>query len=87
MRVVHRERQGLNMARLRLREIAEAQGMNMSQVQRRTGLTMGAVRRYWHNQSGMVSLDALDKLAALLGMEPGELIGRGETPQDGKHGR
>ena len=65
------------MATIRLEELAKARGLNLSQVQRRTGLTMGAVRRYWHNTSGMVSLDALDKLAALLKVQPGELIGPG----------
>ncbi len=62
------------MARLRLRELAEDRGLNMSQVQRQSGLTMGMVRRYWYNEVREVSLDALDKLAALLGVEPGELL-------------
>ncbi len=66
------------MATIRLEELAKARGLNISQVQRRTGLTMGAVRRYWRNESVMVSLDALEKLAGLLGVEPGELIGRGQ---------
>ncbi len=74
---------GAIMARLRLRELAEERGLNMSQVQRRSGLTMGAVRRYWYNtQDGkidgpplaLVSLDALEKLASLLHVHPGELI-------------
>ena len=53
----------------------------------RTGLTMGAVRRYWRNEVTSVPLDALDKLAALLGVEPGDLIGRGERKQDDRDGR
>ena len=66
------------MATIQLQELAKARGLNLSQVQRRTGLTMGAVRRYWRNEVTSVRLDALDKLAALLGVEPGELIGRGQ---------
>ncbi len=62
------------MARLRLKELAEERGLNMSQLQRRSGLTMGMVRRYWLNETGEVSLEALDRLAALLDVNPGELL-------------
>ncbi len=62
------------MARLKLREIAEGQGLNMSQLQRKSGLTMGMIRRYWRNETTEVSLEALDKLAELLGVGPGELL-------------
>ncbi len=71
------------MARLRLREVAQTQGLNMSQVQRRSGLTMGVVRRYWYNTANglaegdplvMVSLEHIDKLAEVLGVEPGNLL-------------
>ena len=54
--------------------MAEECGLNMSQVQRQSGLTMGMVRRYWRNEVREVSLDALDRLATLLGVEPGELL-------------
>ncbi len=59
------------MVRLRLRELAQARGLNMSQVQRKTGLTMGMVRRYWYNQTTQVDLLALDALARLLEVPPG----------------
>ena len=75
------------MATIRLQELAKERGLNLSQVQRRTGLTMGAVRRYWRNEVTSVPLDALDKLAALLGVEPGDLIGRGEQKQDDRDGQ
>jgi transcriptional regulator with XRE-family HTH domain len=83
MEVEHVGTQELVMARLRLRELAEERGLNMNQVQRQSGLTMGAVRRYWYNtQDGrsdgsplaLVSLDALERLAALLHVLPGDLI-------------
>jgi transcriptional regulator with XRE-family HTH domain len=60
--------------KLRLRELAERQGMNLSQIQRRSGLEMGMVRRYWHNQTGRVSLNELGILAKLLKVKPGELL-------------
>lgn len=65
--------------RLRVKELAEERGFNMSQLQRQTGLTMGMVRRYWYNegkegQLDGVSLSALNKIAHVLGVRPGELI-------------
>lgn len=62
------------MTRLKIKEIAQGQGWNMSQLQRKSGLTMGMVRRYWRNETKEVSLEALDTLAELLGVTPGELL-------------
>lgn len=62
------------MTRLRLRELAQARGLNISQVQRQTGLTMGQVQRYWYNDTTLVALDALGVLARLLNVTPGELL-------------
>jgi hypothetical protein len=73
------------MARLRLRELAEARGHNMSSLSRESKLTLNMVRRYWYNTSNgleggppltEVSLPALDALADVLGVEPGQLIER-----------
>ena len=60
--------------RLKLKEIAEEKGYNLSQLQRKSGLTMGMVRRYWYNKTCQVTLEALGILAHLLGVTPGELI-------------
>jgi transcriptional regulator with XRE-family HTH domain len=62
------------MVRLRLRELATARGLNLSQVQRRAGLTMGMTRRYWYNETTQVDLRAVDVLARLLEVKPGELF-------------
>lgn len=37
------------MPQLKVRELAEAQNLNMSQLQRKSGVTMPSVRRYWYN--------------------------------------
>lgn len=71
--------------RLKLRELAEGQGMNMSQVQRRSGLTMGMVRRYWYNQTTTVALKELGKLAELLGVKPGSLLTDETESTEDKH--
>ncbi len=78
------------MARLRVREIAEEQGLNMSQLQRQSGMTMGVVRRYWYNTANglaegdlleMVSLAYINRLAEVLRVEPGDLLGDQETSE------
>jgi putative transcriptional regulator len=64
------------MITIRLQEIAESRGLNMSQVQRRADLTMGLVRRYWRNETTSIDLRALDKLCDVLGCTPGDLLDR-----------
>jgi DNA-binding Xre family transcriptional regulator len=75
------------MARLRLRELAEARGFTMSSLSRDGKLTLNMVRRYWYNSANgleggppltEVSLPALDVLADMLGVKPGDLIERSE---------
>jgi DNA-binding Xre family transcriptional regulator len=79
------------MARLRVREMAEARGMNMSQLQRQARLTMNMVRRYWYNTADgkeqgaplkEVSLPALDSLAAVFDVSPGDLFDRSMSHPD-----
>lgn len=60
--------------KLRLQELARARNLNISQVQRRTGLTITMVRRYWYNETSEVSLQALDILSELLQVAPGDLL-------------
>lgn len=67
---------------LRLKEIAESKDITMSQTQRSTGLTLGLVRRYWHNQTASVKLEALETLAKFLEVAPGELLGQEPRPTD-----
>ena len=69
------------MARLRVREIAEEQGLNISQLhQRANQLTPGASLAYttvlglWYNRTKRPDLDSLTAVARALGVEPGELI-------------
>lgn len=71
------------MPRLRVRELAEAKGLNMSQLQRRSGVTMPSVRRYWYNTKDgkadgeplvEINLSVLDAIALALGVELHNLI-------------
>ncbi len=75
------------MPRLRLKELAEPRGLNISQLQRRSGLDLGMVRRYWHNEGTKgplteINLVALGRLAEVLGVHPGELIAPDEEEQE-----
>lgn len=74
--------------RLRVREIAEAQGVNLSQFQRRLGLSMGTARRMWYSTSDgseqgnalkQVSLDVVEQIADYFGVTPGELFEKNKT--------
>ena len=60
--------------KIRLKELAQDRGLNLSQVQRRTGLTLTMVRRYWYNETSEVSLQALGTLSELLQVAPGDLL-------------
>ena len=67
------------MPRLRVKELAQERGLNISQLQRQSGLEMGMVRRYWHNEGTKgplheVNLVALMKLAQVLKVELSDLI-------------
>ncbi len=73
------------MLQLRLREVAENRGLNLSQLQRRTGLDIGMIRRYWYNEGRRgplteVNLPALNKLAQALDVPAGELLVEREQP-------
>ena len=70
--------------RLRVRELAEARNMNMSQLQKVSGITMPTVRRYWYNTGDgransdkplqEINIHSLVAIARVLGVRPVDLI-------------
>ncbi len=62
------------MLRLRIKELAEAQGLNRSQLQIKSGVTLPLLNRYWTNNTTEVKLDALRKIARALGVKVGDLF-------------
>lgn len=72
------------MLSLRIREIAEARGLNLALVQREAKLPMSTARRYWwSSRSGLardagtlteINLFTLAAIASFLGVKPGELL-------------
>jgi hypothetical protein len=51
------------MPRLRVRELAEANDLNISQLQRKADITMGTARRYWYGtRDGKAEGEPLEEL-------------------------
>ena len=59
---------------MQVRKVAEAKGMNISDIHYGTKLSLTTVRRYWYGKTKAVSLDALDRLCRFLDVQPGELF-------------
>lgn len=66
------------MAKLRVREVAEAQGVNISQLSRRADLNYRTVHRIWNEPDYDASLSTLNKIAAVLDVSVKDLIENGE---------
>lgn len=69
--------------RLRIREVAEEKGINLSQLARRADLGMTTARRIWFGtgdgrENGpplqYVSLDTLERIARVLEVAPNDLL-------------
>ncbi len=67
------------MLRLLIKEEAEKQKLNRNQLQLRSGVTLPLLTRYWNNHTTEIRLDALEKIAKALRVEPGALIIREEV--------
>lgn len=60
----------------RLREILEARGLSQSELSRISGVSFATINRICTGATEMASLSTLDRLAAALEIEPGDLIER-----------
>lgn len=69
--------------RLRVRELAEARGLNISTFQREANLGMSTARRLWHNTSDgnpkgpplrRLDYDSLEALCRFFQVTPSELL-------------
>jgi len=81
------------MARLRVRELAEAKGMNISQLLLQanrlspaSSLSYPTVHALWHNKTKRPDLDTLTVIARALEVEPGELIIAGMVEEEDGEG-
>ena len=83
---LHPDVRGSHMARWRLREIAEPERWNARKLAQATGLAYNTVWGIWTNTTRRADLDTLDKLAAVLKVQPNDLLGPG-TQQPSRAGR
>lgn len=73
------------MVRLFVKEVADKQGIIMSELQRRTLLPMSTVQRYWRGVGAhgepLTSIDLrhVDTLCRVLGCDVGEILRRVEA--------
>lgn len=68
------------MTRLLIKEIAERQGLNRSQLQIKAGVTLSMLNRYWNNETDSVHLASMEKIAHALGVEVRDLFAPDKTP-------
>jgi hypothetical protein len=73
--------------RLRIKEVAEARGLNISSLQREAKIPMSTARRVWYSTSDgsedgpplkLVNLEVIDQLSRFFNILPGELLERGD---------
>ena len=62
--------------RFRLAEILERVGMSQSELSRRSGVSYPVINKMCGNKAASVALSTLDRIAAALKVEPGELVVR-----------
>jgi len=62
------------MLRLKVREEAEKQGLNMAQLARRADIDQRTLRRIYRDPTQEISTHVLAKLASALGVAPSDLL-------------
>ena len=62
------------MYRLRVKEVADAKGMNMSKLSRVSDVSFSTIKRIFRNPQEPVGVDTLYKIAIALGVTTSELI-------------
>jgi transcriptional regulator with XRE-family HTH domain len=62
------------MVRLRVKEVAEAQGYNMSSLSRASDVSFTTIKRLWRRPYGGANVETLDKIAGVLGVSVADLI-------------
>ena len=62
------------MIRLRIKEMAEEKGYNMSSLSRKSDVSFKTVKRLWKDPYQTANTDTLERLAIALGVDVRELI-------------
>ncbi len=62
------------MVRLRVKEVAEGRGYNMSSLSRASDVSFRTIKRYWKDPYFKANIDTLHKIARALNVPTSELI-------------
>jgi DNA-binding Xre family transcriptional regulator len=62
------------MIRLRVKELAEAQNLTISELSRRSGVDIKTVRAVWRNPDRVITTTILNRLANGLDMHPCDVL-------------
>ena len=73
------------MLRLRVKELAEERGYNMSTLSRASDVSFTTIKRYFKKPYSYATTDTLEKIALTLGVEVGDLVERVPDTPDQKN--
>ncbi len=62
------------MVRLRVREIAEGQGLNMQRLADKSGISYSTIVDLWYDRTRRLDKDTLSRLCQALNVTPGDLL-------------
>src|SRR5258706_12288465 len=62
------------MVRLKVKEVAEAKGYNMSSLSRASDVSFGTIKRMWRNPYSGATIDTLAKIARVLHVSLSDLV-------------
>ena len=62
------------MSRLRVKEVAESKGYNMTSLSRATNISFNTIKKLWQKPTSGANINTLDKIAKVLGVSTIELI-------------
>ncbi len=69
---------GKALARLQIREVAEAKGFSMGLLSRKANVTLAVIRKVWRDAHHDISFRTLEKIAAALEVPVSSLIENGD---------
>ncbi len=62
------------MVRLRVREIAEGQGLNMQRLADKSGISYSTIVDLWYDRTRRLDKDTLSRLCQALNVTPGDVL-------------
>ncbi len=73
------------MTYLRIRELAEGQGLNITTLGRRAELAYSTAHALWHGEVAQLNIKTLDRVARALGVRVADLFGGEPEPEQQAH--